>query len=124
MCTHPQSSGNSRPCPTTHQVDITEVVEPEVVQGVGDERQVPAEEAPLTLVGGKGQAAQNPGVHGGGGRHLQAGGMRARVAGPRPPSLQAGCRPPTSSAGWGTKFSPRARRIKRRAFQSLLQKWR
>lgn len=34
----PQNSGNSRPCPTTHQVDITEVVEPEMIQGVGDER--------------------------------------------------------------------------------------
>lgn len=85
----PQNSGNSRPCPTTHQVDITEVVEPEMIQGVGDERQVPAEEAPLTLMGCKGQAAQNPGVHGRGGRHLQAGGMRTWMAGPRPRSLQA-----------------------------------
>lgn len=88
----PQNSGNSRPCPTTHQVDITEVVEPEMIQGVGGERQVPAEEAPLTLVGCKGQAAQNPGVHGGGGQHLQAGGMRTRTAGPRPRSPQAGPR--------------------------------
>lgn len=94
-----------------------------MIEGVGDKRKLPAEEAPLTLVGRKGQAAQNPGVHGGGGRYLQAGGCEDLVA-PALLPLQACWSPPTFSAGWGTKSSPRARRIKRRAFQSLLQKWR
>lgn len=45
-----------------------------MVQGVGDKRKLPAEEASLTFIGRKGQAAQNPGVHGRGGSYLQAGG--------------------------------------------------
>lgn len=80
---YPQSSGPPPPPLlssrrnhqlTTHQVDITEIVEPEVVQAVGDKRKLPAEEASLTFTGSKGQAAQNPGVHGRGGSYLQAGG--------------------------------------------------
>lgn len=49
----------------TYQVDITEAMEPEVVQGVRDERELSGEEASLTLPGGTGKAAQDPGVHGG-----------------------------------------------------------
>lgn len=57
--------------PAPHQVDITEAVEPEVVQGMGGERQLLGEEAALTLSGGVGQAAQDPGIHGGCGAQLQ-----------------------------------------------------
>lgn len=70
-----------------------------MIQGVGDKRKLPAEEAPLTLVGRKGQAAQNPGVHGGGGRYLQAGGCEDLVARPCCPSRLAGFLPPSLRAG-------------------------
>lgn len=46
------------------QVDITEVVEPEVVQGVGNKRELSGEKASLTLMGSAGQAAQDPSIHG------------------------------------------------------------
>lgn len=62
------SSSSGVECHTlslTHQVDITEAMEPEVVQGVRDERELSGEEASLTLPGGTGKAAHDPGVHGG-----------------------------------------------------------
>jgi hypothetical protein len=43
-------------------------MEPEVVKCVSDYRELLGEEATLTLTGSKGQAAQDPGIHGGGGR--------------------------------------------------------
>lgn len=37
-----------------------------MVQGMGDERELAGEEAPLTVLGCAGQAAEDPGVHEGG----------------------------------------------------------
>lgn len=88
-----------RAWPAPHQVDVTEAVEPEVVQGVGGEGQLPGEEAALALPGGVSQAAQDPGVHGGRGAQLQtegaAGHRRARL--PRP-SLSSDSRQPHCQA--------------------------
>lgn len=41
-----------------------------MVQGMGDERELAGEEAPLAVLGRAGQAAEDPGVHAGGGGQL------------------------------------------------------